>query len=432
MSIVVTGLVLGFILYTLAAFAHSRRRWTVPYTEDRNLFFVFMVPCLNEELVIKKTLQRFIDLPETNFAVMVIDDGSEDSTAEIARSYDPSRVWVFQRMAPNARQGKGEALNAAFRHLRDSDLLGGRDHKDVIVAVFDADGRIAGNALPEVSRNFSSNATVGAVQIGVRMYNADHSLLTRMQDVEFVVFTEVFQRARQHFGSVGLGGNGQFARLAALKTLGDAPWTDCLTEDLDLGVRLMLNGWSNRYCRNSHVSQQAVTDMRRLLRQRARWFQGHLQCWYLIPKVVTSNLNGKQVNDLIYHLSSPAVVLLTGPAVLMFILVFTAAAILEPRAVFQAMTANYGLGLLLSYLLAFGLSPIYAYAYWLHNRSSNYLKCLFYAHCFVFYGYMWFPAGWMAAWKVVRGKKGWAKTTRSVDADSGTQDDSEPAVAPAA
>ena len=50
---------------------------------------------------------------------------------------------------------------------------------------------------------------------------------------EFVVFTEIFQRARQRVGSVGLGGNGQFARLTALMSLGDAPWTKCLTEDLD-------------------------------------------------------------------------------------------------------------------------------------------------------------------------------------------------------
>ena len=64
---------------------------------------------------------------------------------------------------------------------------------------------------------------VGAVQVGVRMYNAQESLLARMQDIEFVVFTEIYQRARRHLGTVELGGNGQFVRLAALRSLRTLP-----------------------------------------------------------------------------------------------------------------------------------------------------------------------------------------------------------------
>ena len=45
------------------------------------LFFVFLMPCLNEELVIGRSLQRLLSLPAGNFAVMVIDDGSDDGTA---------------------------------------------------------------------------------------------------------------------------------------------------------------------------------------------------------------------------------------------------------------------------------------------------------------------------------------------------------------
>ena len=75
----------------------------------------------------------------------------------------------------------------------------------MIVVVLDADGRLAPNALIEVAPFFADPA-VGGVQVGVRMYNAREKLLARMQDFEFVTFTEVFQRARQRIGSVGLGG----------------------------------------------------------------------------------------------------------------------------------------------------------------------------------------------------------------------------------
>ena len=39
-------------------------------------FYVFLMPCLDEELVIARSLQRLLSMPGQNFAVMVIDDGS--------------------------------------------------------------------------------------------------------------------------------------------------------------------------------------------------------------------------------------------------------------------------------------------------------------------------------------------------------------------
>jgi len=133
-------------------------------------FYVFLMPCLNEELVIARSLQRLLSLPAGNFAVMVIDDGSDDGTAAAVTGVADERVWLLSR--------------------------------------------------------------------------------------KFVIYTEVFQRGRRHLGSVGLGGNGQFVRLSALRSLGPAPWTRSLTEDLDLGVRLAAAGWRNEYCRTAAVHQQ--------------------------------------------------------------------------------------------------------------------------------------------------------------------------------
>jgi len=218
-------------------------------------FFVFLMPCLNEELVIARSLQRLLSMPADNFAVMVIDDGSDDGTAAAVTGVADERVWLLSRKLPNARQGKGEALNDAIAQLVSSDRLAGRDPDSVIIAVVDADGHLDPHALADVTE-FFADPRVGAVQIGVRINNRDRSMLARMQDMEFVIYTEVFQRGRRHLGSVGLGGNGQFVRLSALRSLGPAPWTRSLTEDLDLGVRLAAAGWRNEYCRTAAVHQQ--------------------------------------------------------------------------------------------------------------------------------------------------------------------------------
>lgn len=380
-----------------------------------DLHFVFVVPCLNEELVIGRSLERLLSLPSGHFSVLVVDDGSDDRTSEIVRSFSDERVWLLRRDLPEARQGKGAALNAAFHYLLGSRLVADTSAKNVVLAVLDADGRLAPNALFEVAPYFR-DPKAGAVQIGVRMYNAHDSFLARMQDFEFVTFTEVYQRARQRMGSVGLGGNGQFARLSALRELGDEPWTDCLTEDLDLGLRLLDKGYTNNFCPTTAVHQQAVTNWRRLIRQRSRWFQGHLQCWKRIPMVLRSReLSTKTVSDLLYHLLSPALVLMMSLPLAAFVFGLAALLIVSPAATGHALVAHGGLLLAAWYLLAFGLAPFYGFVYWLKDRETSAVRALLLAHAFTLYSYFWLPAGWWAVGRVLRGSRSWAKTARTVD-----------------
>lgn len=382
---------------------------------------MFVLPCLDEEMVISQSLDRFLALPGEDFAVLVVDDGSTDRTAEIVRARCSDRVWLLRRTFPNARQGKGEALNAAYRHLRDSSLLEvlvGRPPDEVIMVVVDADGRVAPNVLEEALPWFA-DPKVGAVQIGVRMYNADAGMLPRMQDMEFVVYLDIFQRARHRLGSAGLGGNGQLTRLSALISQGDSPWTDCLTEDLDLGVRLLVGGWRNAFCPRTHVSQQAVTDMERLLRQRTRWFQGHLQCAALIPKVMKAeSLRVRSALDLTQNLLGSLLVLATSIACagfLTLLLAGTAAGAISPGGVFADGPLKAGLLLLGWYVLAFGLAPVYGWVYWRNERSVGLARAILLGHVYSLYGYLWFASGWRAVGRMVSGRSGWAKTKRTAD-----------------
>jgi glycosyltransferase involved in cell wall biosynthesis len=130
------------LLYVVHLFVLSRRRRPDLLPAPDRLVFVFVIPCLNEEAVIGGTLDNLLALPGDN-RILVIDDGSDDRTAEIAAARDAGRVEVLQRRLPDARTGKGHALNAAVRHLRGSRT----DAQSLIVSVFDADGRIDAGGL---------------------------------------------------------------------------------------------------------------------------------------------------------------------------------------------------------------------------------------------------------------------------------------------
>ncbi|HEX5287755.1 MAG TPA: glycosyltransferase [Streptosporangiaceae bacterium] len=142
-----------------------------------------------------------------------MDDASDDRTGELAAAAGGDRVLVVRRELPDARRGKGPALNAGFAHL-----------------LHDA---------------------------GVR-------------------------------GTVSLGGNGQFTRLAALLEMGPAPWRAQRTEDLDLSLALAAKGWRLTSAPDAHVSQQGVTSLRALVDQRTRWYQGHMQAVRWLRELWTS------------------------------------------------------------------------------------------------------------------------------------------------
>jgi cellulose synthase/poly-beta-1,6-N-acetylglucosamine synthase-like glycosyltransferase len=376
-----------------------------------DLFFVFMMPCLNEEKVILNSLQRLLSIPGDDFGVLVIDDGSDDRTVDVLSGVLGERVWLLSRKPPQARQGKGEALNAAVRYLVGSAYLADRDPANVIVVVVDADGRLDPQSIEQVSPYFADPA-IGAVQIGVRINNREQSRLARMQDMEFVIYTEVFQRGRRHLGSVGLGGNGQFMRLSAMMSLGPSPWTRSLTDDLDLGVRLIAAGWRNEYCPSVAVHQQGVVELRRLIRQRSRWFQGHLQSWKLIP-LVLRRVPRRARADLLYHLSSPAVLLIASLLSASFVFsladsVARAAQGLNPLGWWVAST----------YALTFGPAIAFGFVYWLRERSNGVglLRTAGFAHMYVCYSTMWYASGWWAVARTLRGRTGWAKTDRVTEA----------------
>ena len=86
-----------------------RRHDDAPAPTD--LSFVFMVPCLNEELVLGRTIDRLLAIESDHrFAVMVIDDGSTDGTRELVAGL--ASRWDVAAVLHQRNLGKGSAVPA--------------------------------------------------------------------------------------------------------------------------------------------------------------------------------------------------------------------------------------------------------------------------------------------------------------------------------
>ncbi len=403
------------VLFTLSLRVFARRDPIVGLRPP----VAVIVPAHDEELVIGHTLETLTALGYPRYCVIVVNDGSTDGTAERARAFESSgRVLVVDRSPEVAGSGKGAALNEGYRVLgelfeRGDPLVSGWDPDEVVVGIVDADGTLEPDALDEVARLFGDPA-VGGVQVGVIIGNARDSLIARCQDLEFVGFNHLAQAARDRIGSVGLGGNGQFTRLRALRQLGLEPWSACLTEDLDLGLHLTRLGWSIRFCRTTSVTQQGVRTVRAWIRQRTRWAQGHYQCWDHVPRLLTAgNVPLMTRLDLVLYLLFVAFVMFVAANLVLGILGALGVVVIVndflsfvPAGPPRNITT-----------MAIGLSPVVMLLTRYQQHSPHPLRWWelpAYGAAFALYVYLWAAASLLAWARLVRGRTAWAKTRRVV------------------
>lgn len=413
--------VAAVVIYYLGLWVHlTVRRAFAKRLEDTGYrpFFFVLIPAHNEEAVIAHTIDSLLRQDYQHTAIMVMNDGSKDMTSEIAHEYAETngRVLVVDRGPDVAGQGKGAVLNHAFEIIKEmvrngDQLLEGRTEADIIIGVTDADGQLERHTLASVAPYFADER-VGGLQIGVRIANASTNLLTRMQDVEFVGFSAFVQEARDAFGSVGLGGNGQFTRLSALMSLGYAPWTDCLTEDLDLGLSLVQRGWRIRFCPYAYVAQQAVTSLPLLFRQRTRWVQGHYQCWKHIPALLRQqSIPATTRVDLALYLVLVVFVVLVSLGMVCSML-STFGVIVTYSTAFDFITNNV-LRNSLMMVLSFGPLSVFLLTYQSRTSAPMPVRWLpAYAVVFAVYTYAWMVATAWAWSRMITKKRGWAKTQR--------------------
>jgi GT2 family glycosyltransferase len=376
----------------------------------------FLIPCLNEERVIGDTVRQL--LADRECGVIVIDDGSVDRTAERARAAAVrcgagDRLIVLTRSGADCRQGKGAALNAAFPTLVADANARGLNPAEVIVAVMDADGRLSPGAIGVAVRLFD-DPRVGGVQLVVRIRNRA-KLIAQFQDIEFWMISALSQFARSISGTVSLGGNGQFTRLSAVQELSDEPWSRSLTEDLDLGLRLIAAGWRITTTTDAYVDQQAVDTLPRLLRQRTRWYQGHMSSIRRLPELWRSDkVNEVAVLEVTSYLLVPWLIVLPW-------------SVLQQWIIYQLITGS-GHGIIATGLTGLSWQATYAVLWYVLSFAPNLLIGLIYArrtravtlrralilgHLMIAWNYIGYVAAWRAVSRMLRHRTDWAKTSRS-------------------
>jgi peptidoglycan-N-acetylglucosamine deacetylase len=224
-----------------------------------------LIPAYNEEAVIVRTIRSVLNSDYKYLRVIVIDDGSDDRTAEAAATAFAAEIrsgLVQVLSKPNA--GKAAALNYGLD----------RTHEEIFVGI-DADTVIAPDAISKLVSHFEDpriGAMAGNAKVGNRV-----NLWTRWQALEYITSQNFERRALDlfHVVTVVPGAIGAW-RTAPVKAAGGYP-LNTVAEDADLTMSLLERGWKVDYEDRSLAFTEAPIDARGLMRQRFRWSFGTLQ-----------------------------------------------------------------------------------------------------------------------------------------------------------
>ncbi|MGH7017584.1 MAG: glycosyltransferase, partial [Caulobacteraceae bacterium] len=230
--------------------------------KDQPLISV-LIPCFNEAKVIVSSVNRILASKWRRLEVVVLDDGSGDGTAEVARAAFAGDERV--RVLSFANGGKASALNRGLA------MTGGE-----IVVALDADTLFPPETLPRLARWFAG-PKVGAVA-GNAVVGNRRNLITIWQGLEYVTAQNLERRALAALGAVTVvpGAVGAWRR-QALEALGGYP-SDTLAEDQDLTLAFQGAGWRVEFDPEARAFTEAPETVKGLLNQRFRWSFGTLQC----------------------------------------------------------------------------------------------------------------------------------------------------------
>lgn len=291
---------------------YRSNRMTMLHNELKLKYYMpvsIIVPAYNEEITIRESIKSMLNLDYQLYEIIVVDDGSEDRTAEkLIKTFDLKALnrpiplvlkckpynEVYETFIGDIKLtlikklngGKGDALNMGINASRfpyflsvDADSVLQKDSLEKIVQpVIKDDNTIAVGGIINIAQGVTIKDGT------VTKYHLPWNPIISMQILEyfrsFLASRILLNKFNGNF--IVSGAFGLFKKSIVIEAGGYA--TDTLGEDMEIVLRLHV------FCRNNNRDyaiqyepkavcwSQAPTTLKDVITQRRRWFLGLFQC----------------------------------------------------------------------------------------------------------------------------------------------------------
>lgn len=266
-SIFLIYMFIGFYIFFLFVLLYIRNRNRLFFSPDYKKAYSVsvLIPAYNEENSIEETVKSVLKSDYPNIEeIIIIDDGSKDKTAEIAKSlvkqYDKIKLIIKKN------SGKADSLNQGIKIA-----------KGELIAVVDADSFPKEDSIKKMI-GFFEDKKVGGVTSIVFVKNRG-KFITELQTIEYLI--SAFMRKLCDFiDSVWVTpGPLSLYRKSILKEINGFN-TSTVTEDIEVAWHIVSKGYKIRMSLGSLVGTIAPTRFIFWFKQRIRWCVGGLQVMY--------------------------------------------------------------------------------------------------------------------------------------------------------
>ena len=242
-----------------------------PETDDEALpVYSVLVPLFRETRVLGQLIGALhrLNYPPAKLDIkLILEESDTPMLKKVSAMRLPSNMEVIVVPASQP-QTKPKALNYALSFARGE-----------LLTIYDAED------IPEPMQLRIAAATfayfpkkVACLQAELAFYNPNENWLTRQFTLEYAtLFTLVLPALSKNHLPLPLGGTSNHFRVDVLRRIGG--WDPHnVTEDADIGIRLARQGF-RAMSFDSITYEEANTQLRNWLEQRARWMKGFLQSW---------------------------------------------------------------------------------------------------------------------------------------------------------
>ncbi len=221
-------------------------------------FVSIVAPGKNEGKHIYKLTQSLKEQTYRNFEIVIVDDGSDDDTRIICNSLQKNGL-IDKFYSADVRGGKASAANLSLMNTRAE-----------IIVHLDADSSLDRNAIEEILLPFYMEENVGGVGGTIKVRNADVSMATKMQALEYIESIMLGRLVTSELGIYRIisGAFGAF-RKDVLDQVGN--WDIGPGLDGDLTQKIRKSGYKVVFAHKAVCLTNAPIRFKNLYKQRLRW-----------------------------------------------------------------------------------------------------------------------------------------------------------------
>lgn len=216
-----------------------------------------IVPAYNGATGLQDTVTSLLCNDADIIDILIVNDGSSDSTANIAAELEAehSKVHVITHAR---RTGKSAAINHAANYARGELLL-----------MVDVDTVLECNAVSALASAFA-DPKVGIASGDVLVSNTNANALTAMQSLEYLMAISVGRYFLDRIGAIACC-SGAFSMIR--KSVFDEinGFDVGPGEDLEITLRIRNAGYQTRFVKRATAYTMVPDTLGRLLKQRQRW-----------------------------------------------------------------------------------------------------------------------------------------------------------------